>query len=1078
VKPPKPSHPPAGPTELREQAEAIYQANKAAKKPVQAGTAALDAARIIHELEVHQIELEMQAEELRRTQAAAEVMRLRYFKLYDLAPNGYCTLSPKGQILECNLTFAHQVRTDRATLLKQVFSHCVLKEDRDRYYALVNALAQTGDPQAADFRLIGPPEAPCWIHVSALTELTDDGSIVYHLALSDITELKQSEAQLRTREQRYRSLTESAHEAIISVNTEGIIVDWNSGAAGMFGYSAAKAMGQPLTLLMPQRYQEAHRAGMARANAGDAPGVTRGDMIMVGRRWNGLEFPVLMSLSSWTVPEGKYHTAIIRDMSAWKAAEQAQIETLQLLRHFMDQFPGLAYIKDANSRVLYANERFASRLGFAVASLEGKTNRDLFPADQAAKFDENDQAALSSKETITFEETFQDRLWATSKFTIKLADGRVLLGGFSTDITTRKQTEIELKQREAVFRAIFDHAPIGISLTGNAGTLMVNAEHTRITGIPAEEASQPGIFARVSDPEDYARQQAAAKIFHAGAVDHYTVQKRYLHRDGRVQWAELTSRAFQDPTTGTRRIVTTLSDLTARKQAEALQMASEVRYRQIFDCNPVPVLLYDTETPQILEANKAAEQQYGFTREELIAKKFTDLHLAEDVGAVKREMRQATSTGKSSREWKHTRKDYTIIQVNVVTSALSYAGRSAQIALVLDITERKLFEGKSLQLQRLENLGMLAAGIAHDLNNVLAPILFAPQMLRASHPSERDLKILSNLEQSANRGVSLVKQILGFARTTGGEMQIVQVRHLAMDLMEIVENTFPKNIVIEHSIPSDLWTVRGNPTQLHQVLLNLCVNARDAMPAGGTLRLSLANLMIDGPAVAGSPNGATTPWLELKVTDTGTGIPPEVLEHIWEPFYTTKAIDKGTGLGLSTVRGIMGTHHGTIEVFTEPGHGSTFRLLLPAESEKAPNVEIPPPALVPNGQGESILLAEDETMIRDLIAGTLLEHNYLVTTCRNGQEALELFSATPASYSLLITDINMPKFSGLKLMSEVARIRPELLIISMSGQSADDDDRTDVAEAKRLSRRFIPKPFAAEALLSIVHELLHPVAKS
>ena len=203
-----------------------------------------------------------------------------------------------------------------------------------------------------------------------------------------------------------------------------------------------------------------------------------------------------------------------------------------------------------------------------------------------------------------------------------------------------------------------------------------------------------------------------------------------------------------------------------------------------------------------------------------------------------------------------------------------------------------------------------------------------------------------------------------------------------------------------------------------------------------------------------------------------------MLEHIWEPFYTTKTIDKGTGLGLSTVRGIVAAHHGTIEVFTELGHGTTFRLLLPAETEKAPNAESRPPALVPHGQGESILLAEDEIIIRDLLAGVLLEHKYLVTTCRNGQEALELFTAAPASFSLLITDINMPKFSGLKLMREVARIRPELPIISMSGQSADNDDRTDVAEAKRLSHKFMPKPFSAEALLSTVHALFHPVTKS
>src|ERR1019366_7364467 len=279
------------------------------------------------------------------------------------------------------------------------------------------------------------------------------------------------------------------------------------------------------------------------------------------------------------------------------------------------------------------------------------------------------------------------------------------------------------------------------------------------------------------------------------------------------------------------------------------------------------------------------------------------------------------------------------------------------------------------------------------LNNVLAPIVFAAPLLRGSLSAPRDLKILATLEKSAGRGAGLVKQILGFAHSTTGKFQPTQVKHLARDIISLIEETFPKSIQIERQIPSDLWPVQGSATQIHQVLLNLCVNARDAMPQGGTLRITAANRRLDAAEAGAISGGRPGAWLVLEVADTGTGIPPEVLERIWTAFFTTKGAGKGTGLGLSTVRGIVDSHLGFVELQTEVGRGSTFRVFLPAVESAPPRPTSAPPVAISDGHGELILVVDDDAFIRDMIAATLVENGYRVVSCGDGLEAIALFNA-------------------------------------------------------------------------------------
>ncbi|HWA24474.1 MAG TPA: response regulator [Lacunisphaera sp.] len=382
--------------------------------------------------------------------------------------------------------------------------------------------------------------------------------------------------------------------------------------------------------------------------------------------------------------------------------------------------------------------------------------------------------------------------------------------------------------------------------------------------------------------------------------------------------------------------------------------------------------------------------------------------------------------------------------------------------------EREAAKEQMLRVQRLENIGMLAAGIAHDFNNVLAPILMGIPLLRMRHPGPNDAKILANMESSAGRGAGLVKQILGFAHGVAGEAQLVQPKHLLRELVDVITQTFPRTLKVEDEIPANLWPIKVNPTQFHQVLLNLCVNARDAMPNGGALTLRAANCTLDEVGAAAIEGAKPGPYLAIEVADTGTGMPPEVLGRIWEPFFTTKAPGRGTGLGLSTVRSIVGDHHGSIVVQTQPGRGTTFQIFLPAAPEEAANASAAGPLAIPRGQGELILVADDSVQVREVTCATLVEHGYRVVAAANGTEAVALFAPRSLEVRMVVTDLDMPELDGTALVKVARTMNPAIRVLLVSGSAEVNDARRQPPPGGK----FLSKPFTAEALLSTVHTLL------
>jgi two-component system cell cycle sensor histidine kinase/response regulator CckA len=391
-------------------------------------------------------------------------------------------------------------------------------------------------------------------------------------------------------------------------------------------------------------------------------------------------------------------------------------------------------------------------------------------------------------------------------------------------------------------------------------------------------------------------------------------------------------------------------------------------------------------------------------------------------------------------------------------------------AIPFSETDKRMDE-QSLRNQRLESIGMLASGIAHDLNNVLAPIILAAPVLREHATNPEDLRIITSLEKSAERGVELVRQILSFAHGAGNSQQLVQIPDLLKEALAVTNETFPKNIRIVESVPANIWPIKADPTQIHQVILNLCVNARDAMPNGGTLTVGAENALLDEVTAKRVEGGRPGAWTILHVEDTGTGIPPEAMAHIWEPFFTTKGAGKGTGLGLSTVRGIVENHHGFISLKTQAGRGTAFRVYLPA-ADVATNrriLEVAKPK-VKRGNGELVLVVDDEPQIRDITAAMLSRNGYQVLTANDGAEAVTIFATRGAEIHVLITDLIMPNLDGAALANIAQHLNPKLKVLAISGlSSAGRSGKTEKFEGA-----FLFKPFKIQTLLTSVYNLLHP----
>ncbi|TAK56678.1 MAG: PAS domain S-box protein [Bacteroidetes bacterium] len=511
---------------------------------------------------------------------------------------------------------------------------------------------------------------------------------------------------------------------------------------------------------------------------------------------------------------------------------------------------------------------------------------------------------------------------------------------------------------------------------------------------------------------------------------------------------------------------TVFTNITERKHAEERIQDQAALIETARDA----IVVCDIEG-KITYSNKSSEIVYGWRKEEILGKNVADVFYREHSPEHIEAQRSVLEKGEWLGELHQSRKDTkTVIVDSRWTLLRDHEGFPKSILLInTDITERVKLQMQFLRTQRLESLGTLASGIAHDLNNVLSPILLAVQILKNKMIDEGGQKLLDTLEGAAKRASGIVRQVLTFARGAEGKKEPLQPKHFIRELESIIRETFPKDIALKTTIQKDSWMVPADPTQLHQVLLNLCVNARDAMPEGGTLTLAVENTRFNEEYARLHPQAKAGAYVAFMVADTGIGMTRDVMEKIFEPFFTTKGIGKGTGLGLSTVMGIVKSHGGFINVYSEPGKGTAFKIYLPAgitpdEQKKESFI-----ANLPSGNGETILVVDDEIAIRQITKGTLETYGYKVLTATNGIEAEEIFRERQNTIELLLTDMMMPSRGGEETIKILRALKPDLRIVIASGLVSYQNAS---GELGNIANAFLPKPYTAETLLKTIAEAL------
>ena len=628
-----------------------------------------------------------------------------------------------------------------------------------------------------------------------------------------------------------------------------------------------------------------------------------------------------------------------------------------------------------------------------------------------------------------------------------------------TELEPPASAQLEM---EASFRLLFHQNPLPMWVVDNKTLVFVVVNDAAIAkyGYTREEF-QGMTMDQIAELED---EGAAPEIPNAWSS---ASSSRWKHRCKSGTVLHVESTWHEIPFGGREAVLVQTLDRTEqraveernRQQAKLLNLASDA------------IIVRDLEN-RVLFWNHGAKNLYGWSAEEAIGAAATEMYVREREFEAEIEL---FKTGEWSGQLRHFNKAGNEVIVNSRWTLVRDEHGMPESALVIntDVTETKKLESQFLRAQRLESIGTLASGIAHDLNNILSPILMSAGILRREITDPDNAKMLDIIEGSAERGAGIVKQVLTFARGVDGERVQLQANYLISELAKIMAQTFPRNIDIQPKFPPDLWTVTGDATQLHQVLLNLCVNARDAMPNGGTLTVSSENLVIDQHFASMNPGAQLGAHVALRVSDTGSGMSMETMDKIFDPFFTTKEVGKGTGLGLATVIGIVKSHGGFLTVQSEIGVGTTFNVYLPASREaQEAKAQDEPIEAASDGQGQLILVVDDEAPIREALVRTLSGHGYRVYTAEDGTDALAVYFQRKGEISLVLTDLSMAQMDGVSLVRSLRRVDPKARIIVSSGHL--QKEVMTVLSGLGV-KSFLNKPYTADKLLRSVHAALADV---
>ncbi len=749
-----------------------------------------------------------------------------------------------------------------------------------------------------------------------------------------------------------------------------------------------------------------------------------------------------------------------------KLIDEALKKSEAKYRDLIEQAADGIFIVDKEWKILFVNPRSCEMLGYREEELSRLNMKDTYALEDLDAADHRKKETQSGS-NLQFERNMRRKDGSAFPVEVSvrvLKDGN--FQGIVHDLTERKLAETALRESEARFRELADMLPLTVFEIDVGGNLtFANRNGLTTFGYDRTDYEKGMNVFQIIAPEDRARAIEKAKGVMSGEKSGGT-EYSAMRKDGEHFPIIVYSSALANQRMGLRGIIL---DLTGQKRAE-----EQLRLQSAALQSAANAVVITDRDGNVTWVNPSYTRLTGYSFEEVIGKSTRILKSGKQEPEFYKNLWDTILSGRMwNSELVNKRKDGSVYNEEMtITPVLNTQGEITHfVAIKQDVTERKKLQEQLIHAQKMEGIGTLAGGIAHDFNNILGIILGYSTLL--AHTKNNPQKFSENMaaiNQSVHRGANLVRQILTFARKSETSFEIVDVNIMAKELLSMVTQTFPKVVSFSHNFQEGLPPISADPSQLHQAILNLCVNARDAMPTGGTLSLS-TGLQSGEDLRKRLSDASESHYVFVAVSDTGVGMTDHLKSRIFEPFFTTKEPGKGTGLGLAVVYGIVNAHHGFVDVESEPGKGTTFRLYFPIHVSLKEEYKAGKPknGESPHGSSEAILVVEDEELLLNMVRALLEENGYTVFTALDGKGALAVYDLHRNEIKLVLTDMGLPRLSGTEVFIRLREINPDIKVILVSGY-LDAELKTELLKAG--ARAFLQKPYVPGEVLRIIREVL------